>query len=197
MDTQFFTYKSITITWFMFFTFISIIIGYIISLWNSKESNIKRKKIEDIYLTLVISGFIGARLTYVILNARLFKDNILSVFKLTHYNLNFAGGILIGLLSLYIISRIYKYSFSELFKIYIIPYYLSLSVGVWYLYYDRLSLINLSNNMSLIYVLILSLIFLIGIILESLCERFKNNNISYLILVFITIVYYLTKYVML
>lgn len=187
MRPFFLNYKSIKITWFTFFTIFSVSLSYFIAGLLAKEYEEDKNKIGDIFLIVLIMGFIGARLSYVMMNFNLYKDNLISIFKITHYNLYLIGGIISGLLALIILSRIYRIELEKLFKILIVPFYFSMAIGIWVLAFDRTLIVFHSSK-----ILYLSLLFTLGMILELiLWKKLKNKYISIVILTIVILLYYL------
>lgn len=192
MKPFFLTYKSINITWFMIFTIVSISISYIITGILAKEYKEDKNKIEDIFMILLIIGFIGARLSYALMNINLYKGNIFSIFKISHYNLSLLGGIIFGLLGLIVLSKKYNIVFEKLIKIFVVPFYFSMAISVWVFVFEGLllSVNNVKNNP--IKVLYLSLLFFLAMILELILSRKSNNKyITPIILSIVMFLYYI------
>ena len=157
----------------------------------AKEYGEDKKKIEDIYFILIISGFIGARLSYVLMNLGLYKGNIGAIFKLTHYNLSLTGGLIVGLLTLLILSKKFKIDFNKLLKIFVIAFYFSMAIGIWLVIFDKFMVsLKISNNP--IKVLSISIIFLLGMIGELvLGKKIENKYLTPIILAVTMGLYYL------
>ena len=182
MKPFFLQYKSITISWFMAFAIALIGVSSLISNGMAKEYGEEKKKIEDIFFTLLISGFVGARLSYVLMNLKLYKDNIALIFSLSHYSLSLTGGLIIGLLTLIILSNIYKIEFERLLKIFVIPFYFSMAIGIWVVVFDTF-LVSLKISGNPIKVLSISIIFLLGMICELLLpKKIKHKYLTPIIL---------------
>lgn len=156
----------------------------------SKQYNEDKKKIEDIFFILLIGGFVGGRLVYVLMNFHLYKDNILSILKLSHYNISFLGAIIWGLIILIITSKKVNISFDKLLKIFIIPFYFSMAVGIWVFMFDRLlpaSKLLRNNPTNILYT---SLLFLAAMILElTISQGSKNKNMTKIIFGIVMIVF--------
>lgn len=201
MNPYIFRYKSISISWFMALALISIILAYL--LVRSSKNKLNKDKLENIYFSLIVIGFIGARVSYVLFNFDAYKDNLSYIFKLTHFNLNLAGGVFIVLIGLLIIARLQKISFYTLLEIYIIPFYIAMSIGVWTMYFDgmligkpykgifALNYLGSSRHMVALY---LSVLFIFGTIFQlSIIKKIKNKYRTILSLVFILALYYFLK----
>lgn len=188
MRPFFFSYKSITISWFLAFTIVLGILSYIITSILAKEYEEDKTKVQDIFMILLIIGFVGARLGYVLMNFDLYKDNLGSIFNLSHYNLSLFSGIIFGTLALMVLSKIYEIEFLKLLKIFVVPYYFSMSIGVWIMMFDSLML-ALTNVDNVIYI---SLMFLLAMISQLiLLNKSKNKYISLITLIVTTLLYYI------
>lgn len=191
MKPFFLRYKSITISWFMAFAIGLIIVSSFIVEAFGKEYEEDTEKIDDIFFSLLLGGFIGGRIFYALVNFNLYRGNILSLFKISHYNLSLIGSVITGLLVLVISSKKYKIELEKLLKIFAIPFYFSMAVGIWVVVFDKILLpLNISNNP--VKILYLSIIFLVGMILEILASyKSKSKYITPIILLVVMGLYYL------
>ena len=191
MSPFFFSYKSITITWFMFITTIAILISYLIAGSLAKEYEEDKNKIQDIFMITSISGFVGARLTYVLMNMNLYRYNVVDILKMSHYNLSFTGGIIVGLMALGICTLKYKILFKKLLRIFVTPFYFSMAIAVWTFIFDKLSLPLKYVENGQRRMLYLSAVFIIGIIIElNLPKKANHKYTSSIILGVVILLYY-------
>lgn len=190
MRPSFFTYKSIDISWFLAFAMgLTIISSFIVrSMANEYGEDVE--KIEDIFFILIISSFMGSRLFYVLFNFDLYKDNLFSIFNLSYYNLSLLGGVASGVMTLMVLSKIYKIDFQRLLGIYVLPFYFSMAIGIWIVLFDKF-LVSFSISKNPIKVFYISMIFLLAMILEVVGYSIKNKNIRPIILTGTMILYYL------
>lgn len=186
-----FRYKSITVSWFIGFAVLLIGLSSFIVRIMAKEYEEDKEKIDDIFFSLLIVGFIGGRASYVIANFNLYRGNILGIFSLSHYNISLIAGVVIGVLSLLIFSRVYKIEFQSLLKIFVIPFYFSMSIGIWLVVFDKFLLpFRISNNP--IKILYISMIFLGGMLLEFiLSKKDQYKYTSPIILTMLMFLYYI------
>lgn len=192
MKPFFFVYKSLTVTWFMFFMIIAVTTSSIIVNALAKKHKEDKNKIDDIFIITLIAGFLGARLSYALMNVDLYKDNIFSLFRISHYNLSLIGGVIFAILALKILSMKYKISFYKLVRIFVIPFYYSMGIMAWLNMFDRL--IFSFNYIKSIHLEILSLtvLFLVGMIFEIILpKRINNKYTSIIILSGVIAVYFL------
>lgn len=192
MRTSFFEYGRFTISWFMFFLLTLGTIGYYIARSLGVYYGQDKKKIEDIYLMILLSSLIGARLFYVITHLNVFKSNLLSILKLSHYNLSLIGGVITGILVTFLISKKEKIIMDKLLKIMLPAFYFSMAVGIWIGNFDRLLKIssNLRNNPKM--VLLLSVIFLTALILElTFLKEERYKKLRWPVLIIVMFLYYI------
>lgn len=110
---------NFTIYWYGIFVAIGILSGLWVASRFSKARGIPPESIIDSGVWLVISGLIGARLFYVILN---WKDSFASqplyeIFMIQKGGLVFYGGLLGGILGAFIFSKIKKIPILRLFDV--------------------------------------------------------------------------------
>lgn len=201
-----FTFRSIVVSWFMLLFIISILISYIYIRLTAKKQDLEVSKVEDVFFTLLLSGFLGARLTYVILHLD-YYNKLISIFKISHMNLSLIGGILTGLLVIYLASKKKKISFDKLFKIFVLPFYISSAIIIWSRFFEGFLIGKKYNGFLAIkhfgenrhpVVLYISLWFILAAIIESMdfknLKILKNKNISYVIFAITILGYYGIKY---
>lgn len=192
MKTMFFEYKRFSISWFMFFVLTLGTIGYYIARSLATEYGEDKKKIEDLYLFILLSSIFGARIFYVLTHFNMYKDNLFSALKLSHYNLSLIGGVITGLLVIFLVSKREKIRVGNLLGIMLPPFYFAMAVGIWIGKFDRL--FNISSNLrnNPIMVLLLSMIFLIALILElTILKEEKYKRFTSFILIVVMFLYYL------
>ncbi|MTI48840.1 prolipoprotein diacylglyceryl transferase family protein [Sporosalibacterium faouarense] len=198
-----FIYKSIGITWFVFFTVLSIILSYLIIKKRAKHTTISQQRVEDTFFLIILVGFIGARITYVLINLNVYMDSLSYVFKLSHYNLSLGGGVLFGLFTIWFVSKMQNISFQELLKIFTPPFYISMAIGIWTMLFDGVmigeeysgifSFNYLGGNRHLV-TLYLTLLFIVSLILElKKIKKISYKFRSLLILIVTILLYYLIK----
>lgn len=198
-----FVFKSIVVPWFMLLFIISILLSYIYIKISAKKQELEASKAEDIFFTSIILSFLGARLIYVVFHLE-YYHNIISIFKLSHMNLSFMGGIISGILAIYLASKKKNIPFNALFKLFVIPFYISSSIIIWSRYFEGFLIGKAYNGFLAIkhfgeyrhpVVLYISLLFILAALIESLdLKASKNENTSYIIFAFAMLGYYAIKY---
>jgi len=90
----------ITVYWYGFFMALAILAGLLVSIKIAKLYDIKKETIYDLFFYLIIFGFLGARLFYILYNPVYFWQNPLDVFKIWQGGLAIHGGLVAGILVL-------------------------------------------------------------------------------------------------
>ena len=89
------------------------------------------EKIIDFSPYLIILGIIGARIYYCFVNYQYYFIHPAEIFYIRQGGLSIHGMIIIGVLSLFIFSRIYKMPFLKLFDVFMCGTALAQSIGRW------------------------------------------------------------------
>lgn len=131
MDRILIKIGPINIYWYSFLIISAIIIGIILARREASRNNLGKDFITDLICYLVPIGIIGARIYYVIFNFELFKDDILSIFKIWEGGLAIYGAIIAGII--FIIYYTKKKSKDTILTIdTLVPYLiLGQAVGRW------------------------------------------------------------------
>lgn len=88
----------INIYYYSFLIVLSIIIGLFLAGKQAEKNKLGKEYITDLICYLAPVGVLGARLYYVIFNFELFKDDILSIFKIWEGGLAIYGAIISGII---------------------------------------------------------------------------------------------------
>lgn len=181
-------YKSITITWYMLFIILALGTSYLLFRVSIRKSDKEyKRKLDDMFFYVSLFGFIGARLSYVLFNFNSFKGKIIPIIKPSQYNLSLVGGVVIGLITLYVLSKKYKMDLFKSISTFLVPFYLAMAIGVWHFHFNILLSPVAGTKMGTLY---LSLLFLMGLILElTLGRKSKNKYISLITLAVVIFVY--------
>lgn len=86
---------------------LAFLIGLIVAIRYGKKEGISAELILDLFIYVVISSIVGARVFYVIAFFSQYRDNILSIFLLNQGGMVFLGGLLFAMAAvlLYVRSR--------------------------------------------------------------------------------------------
>lgn len=98
MDRVLISIGPITIYWYSFLIFLSILIGLLIVKKEVAKTKLDKDFIFDLIFYLIPVAIIGARIYYVIFNYSVFKDNFIDVFKIWEGGLAIYGAVITGIL---------------------------------------------------------------------------------------------------
>ena len=92
---------------------LGMVLGVSLILHRAKKDGLDPDQCLDICIFTIIFAVIGARIYYVAFAWDYYKDNLLSVFNIRQGGLAIYGGVLAGILTVYIMCRIKKISFLQ------------------------------------------------------------------------------------
>jgi phosphatidylglycerol---prolipoprotein diacylglyceryl transferase len=90
---------------------IGFLVGLFIAIRTGRRNGIDSQKIMDMGLLLIISGVIGSRVTYILMNLSEYSANPLNMFKLWEGGLVFSGGLLAAIIAMAFYLRHHKLDF--------------------------------------------------------------------------------------
>lgn len=82
------------------FMILGIIIGGIVIYWQAKRKNLNSHKAIHLIIITIVSGFIGSRLGYVLLNFNSYQKDLLKIFQFWKGGLIWQGAFIFGLLAI-------------------------------------------------------------------------------------------------
>ena len=101
----------------------------------------------DICIFTIVFGVIGARAYYVIFSWDSYKDNLLSIFNIRQGGLAIYGGILAGILCVYIMSKKKKYAFLAVMDVAIFGVIIGQIFGRWGNFFNREAFGQYTDNL--------------------------------------------------
>ena len=120
---------------------IAIAIGMLLGIWavtkRAEETGQKGDDYIDIVLYAMVFGIIGARIYYVIFAWDMYKDNPISAFNIRLGGLAIYGGLICGVITIYVVSRIKKMSFPKVLDIIAIGIPIGQIIGRWGNFFNR------------------------------------------------------------
>lgn len=134
--------KSITIGNFSIAYYgIVIAIGMLLGIWailrRAKATGQKQDDYLDISIWAMIIGIIGARVYYVVFAWDLYKDDLLSIFNIRQGGLAIYGGIIAGVITVFVVTRIKKMNFLTVADTCIIGLPIGQLIGRWGNFFNR------------------------------------------------------------
>lgn len=106
MNPEIFSIGSLSIRWYSVLILTGIIVAIFLAEKEAKKFKFEKDFIFDLAFWVVIFGICGARLYYVVFNFSLYKNNLLDIFKVWNGGLAIHGGLIAGLITLFIYCKI-------------------------------------------------------------------------------------------
>lgn len=131
MNPVMFTLFNIEIKWYSFLILIGIIIGIFLVEKEAKKFNISRDDIFNMCFYAIIFGILGARIYYVLFNISYYKYNLLEIFAIWNGGLAIHGGLIAGIITIYIYAKKKNISVLKLLDMAAPAVILAQSIGRW------------------------------------------------------------------
>jgi len=108
---------------------LGMIVGYVLARLNFKKKNLPLTHLDNIFLILVGTGIIGARLLWVLIDLSYFLENPVSIFKIWEGGMAFSGGFFLALISLWIYLKKHELKFWEIADSLALPLVAGMAIG--------------------------------------------------------------------
>jgi len=132
-----FSLGPINIYWYGLFFVLGILAALTVSIRLTKRRGLKAEIIIDLTIWLVIGGVIGARLYDVVLELPYYLANHFAVFKLWQGGLAIHGGLIGGLIALWLYAKKHQQDFWQLAAVIATALPLAQAVGRWGNYFNQ------------------------------------------------------------
>jgi len=106
-----------------------IVAGTILAAKRAKDKKVKIDHILNLVIILIISGFIGARILYLLLNLDFYRFYPGAMFKVWEGGFAIYGGIVLGAISFILYAKIKKLPLRKLIDIFAPAFFLTLSLS--------------------------------------------------------------------
>lgn len=116
---------------------IGMLVGVTFILREAKRVGFDEDGVLDICIITIVAGVVGARLYYVIFAWQYYKDNILGIFNIRQGGLAIYGGILAGILSVFILCKRKKIKFLAFTDVGIFGVVIGQIFGRWGNFFNR------------------------------------------------------------
>lgn len=116
---------------------IGMLVGVTFILREAKRVGFDEDGVLDICIITIVAGVVGARLYYVIFAWQYYKDNILGIFNIRQGGLAIYGGILAGILSVFILCNRKKIKFLAFTDVGIFGVVIGQIFGRWGNFFNR------------------------------------------------------------
>ncbi len=121
----------IQIRWYSVLILIAFVIGYFLIVNRCKKSDISLTFINDLSFYVIIFCILGARLYYCLFNLNYYSKNLLDIFKIWEGGLAIHGGIIAGIITIYVYCKKKEVSFLKLLDIFAPALVLGQAIGRW------------------------------------------------------------------
>ncbi len=122
---------GLEIRWYSFLLLLAITFGTIILIKEGKKYNYSRDFLFNLAFWVIVFGFIGARIYYVIFNYKYYLNDPISILKVWEGGLAIHGGLLAGFITLVLYTRKYNTRLSKITDMIAIPLLLGQAIGRW------------------------------------------------------------------
>ncbi len=112
---------NISIYWYGIILVIGYLIGVILIKINDGLYEIKWEQVIEVLTFAILFGIIGARLYYVLFNLDYYSNNLNQIFNISNGGIAIYGGLITGVITIFVFSNIYKYKFLDMLD-YIVPF---------------------------------------------------------------------------
>lgn len=131
MNRVFVSIGPINIYWYSVLIISAILIGIHFSSKVAEKNGLGKTTIIDLIFGLIFIGVVGARLYYVVFNFSIFKDDLISIFKVWEGGLAIYGAVIAGILYLIYYSKKYNQNIYLILDT-LVPYLLlGQAIGRW------------------------------------------------------------------
>ncbi len=128
---------NFTIAYYGIVIAIGMLLGIAAILKRAKTTGQKPDDYLDISIWSMLIGIVGARAYYVIFAWDLYKDNLLSIFNLRQGGLAIYGGIIAGVITAFVVSKIKKMKFATVADTCIMGLPIGQILGRWGNFFNR------------------------------------------------------------
>ena len=116
---------------------LAILTGIFIAVAEAKRTRQNPENYYDLAIYAVIFSIIGARLYYVAFSWDMYKDNLLSIFKLREGGLAIYGGVIAAVITVFIFANIKRLSWSQVLDTAVLGLVAGQSIGRWGNFFNR------------------------------------------------------------
>ena len=131
MNPIFFKFNNFEIRWYSILILIGVVLAYQLANYEATKYKAPRGFIFNLTFWIVIFGILGARLYYVAFNWSLYSHDIMSIFKFWEGGLAIHGGLLAGIIVIFVYCQKYKVNTLKLLDIAAPSMFLAQAIGRW------------------------------------------------------------------
>lgn len=131
MNPNMFSIFGLEVKWYSFLILVGIILALVLIFKEAKRFNIPKDSLFNMCFWAIIFGILGARIYYVIFNISYYKYNLLEIFAIWNGGLAIHGGLIAGILTIYLYTKKNKMDFLRILDICAPAVLLAQSIGRW------------------------------------------------------------------
>ena len=129
--STYFTLFGFKVHWYGVIILTGLVLATLYIVKRAPQFGMNEDNIYDLLLYAVPIGVIGARLYYVVFNFSLYRGNLAGIFKIWEGGLAIYGGIIFGILGIFIFSRRKKIPFGNVLDLSALAVLIGQTVGRW------------------------------------------------------------------
>ena len=122
---------NFSIRWYSIMLLIAVCLGFFLLIREGRKFNFNQDFLFNLFFWGIVMGFIGARAYYVIFNFDLYKNDLISIFKIWEGGLAIHGGIIAGFITLFVYCKKYNARVFKVTDMATIPLILGQAIGRW------------------------------------------------------------------
>lgn len=126
---------------------VAILAGVLITLAEAKRTRQNPEGYLDLAVFMIFFSIIGARLFYVIFNWKMYKDNLLSIFNIRQGGLAIYGGLIAGVITVFVFALVRQTSASEMLDTACIGLAAGQMIGCWGNFFNREAFGEYTDNL--------------------------------------------------
>ena len=126
-----FTLGKFEVRWYSIFILVGVILGFAIIMSESKRFQLKNEVMFNTMFWGLLFGILGARVYYIIFNMDYYSSHFSEIFKIWHGGLAIHGGLLFGMIAIYVYIKKYNVSFKKILDIFAPAVILGQAIGRW------------------------------------------------------------------
>ena len=131
MNPILFSFGSVVIRWYSLFILIAFVVVYTLFKKESWRFRVPQDFVFNLAFWIFILGILGARLWYVLFHLDYYSKNILDIFKIWEGGLAIHGGIIVGVILIFVFCKKYKFRFIRLLDFIAPALLLGQAIGRW------------------------------------------------------------------
>ena len=121
----------IKIYWYSIMIFLGLLVGGTIIMKEAKRNKLSDDFMTNLILFLIVFAVIGARLYYVAFNWSYYSSNLIDIIKIWEGGLAIHGGIIAGLITMYLYCKKYNVSLTRVLDFVCPSLILAQAIGRW------------------------------------------------------------------